>query len=111
MYDSPIAGVMIDGAEIGVNYTRFLRGFTYRTNAQLEEFLDEAKMKIEEMRARFVSFLSIGEAAFPRNLTACGNYGGCQYKDICAAIPRLRPNIIAGNYVVKETSWNPLEIR
>src|SRR5205085_2132611 len=36
-FNTPVAGVIIDAAQIAVGFTRFQRGFTYRTESQLEE--------------------------------------------------------------------------
>jgi ATP-dependent exoDNAse (exonuclease V) beta subunit len=38
-FSTPVAGVIIDAAQVAVGFTRFQRGFTYRTEAQLEEWL------------------------------------------------------------------------
>jgi hypothetical protein len=37
----PISGMIIDAAQIAVGFTRFQRGFTYRTDAILEEWLQD----------------------------------------------------------------------
>lgn len=100
---SPVAGVIIDGAQIAVGSSRFERGFTYRSPEQLEEFLANTKHVIHQMQ----SYTSL--RVFPMNTTACGNYGGCPYKGLCSAAPRHREKIIAVEYA--EKVWDPLERR
>ena len=39
IYKTEIKGVIIDAAQVAVGFTRFSRGFTYRTDSQIEEWL------------------------------------------------------------------------
>ena len=39
-------GVMIDGAQIAVGFSAFMRGYTYRTSDQLNEFYEQTQRKI-----------------------------------------------------------------
>jgi hypothetical protein len=100
---SPVAGVIIDGAQIAVSFTRFERGFTYRTQDELEEFYENTKHIIRQTQS--YTMLDV----FPMNTTACGNYGGCPYKSICTATPKLRESVIKSQY--REETWDPLERR
>lgn len=101
--DSPIKGVLIDGAQIAVGFTRFERGFTYRTNEELHEFLKTALVTIETTRHY------TAEDYFPMNLTACGNYGGCPFRGICSTSPSHREEIIQREFKTKV--WDPIERR
>lgn len=101
--NSPIKGVLIDGAQIAVGFTRFERNFTYRTKDQIDEWFETAMHYINLTR----SYTSLGQ--FPMNLTACGNYGGCPFKNICSASPSHREEIIKTEYV--ERVWDPIKRR
>lgn len=101
--NSPIKGVLIDGAQIAVGFTRFERGFTYRTKEQLDEWLKSAVELIQRTR----SYTALRE--FPMNLTACGNYGGCPFKKICETPPSHRAEVIKAEFRPK--LWDPLSRR
>lgn len=101
--NNPIRGVIIDGAQIAVGFTHFLRGFTYRTAEQLAEWIKGTKVLIKEVH-------EAADAEFyPMNTTACGNYSGCQFKEICTASPRVREAIISSSFNTRV--WDPLERR
>lgn len=101
--NSPIKGVLIDGAQIAVGFTRFERGFTYRTKEQLDEWLETALEIIHRTR----SYTALGK--FPMNLSACGNYGGCPFKKICETTPSHRAEVIKAEFRPK--LWDPIERR
>jgi hypothetical protein len=100
---SPVKGVLIDGAQIAVGFTRFERGFTYRTDSELVEWQRSALHVINLTR----SYTMLNK--FPMNVTACGNYGGCPFKSICSAPPEHRNSVIKAEY--KERIWDPLDRR
>lgn len=100
---SPIRGVLIDGAQIAVGFTRFERGFTYRTKDELEEWLSDVLHIIEQTREYTRA------EQFPRNLTACQNYGGCPFKPLCSTSFSHRESVIASDYIPK--LWDPIERR
>ena len=100
---SPVRGVIIDAAQIAVNFTRFDRYITTRTKAQLEEWRRSSLYTIELAR----SATALNE--FPMNLTACGNYGGCPFEPLCSRDPGVRENFIKSDYV--EHNWDPLKAR
>jgi hypothetical protein len=100
---SPVKGVLIDGAQIAVGFTRFERGFTYRTASELEEWRESALHVVNLTR----SYTTLNK--FPMNLTACGNYGGCPFKRICSAPPEHRNSVILSEY--KSRIWDPLDRR
>ncbi len=104
LFGSPIRGVMIDAAQIQVGGTTFMRGETYRTEEQLEEWLQETEMIIKRMQDYTVS------GFFPRDTTACGYYGGCVFKDICAMSPSNRDRFLKGGFA-KRKRWDPIERR
>ena len=54
MYNQPVKGVIISGAQILATLTRFQRGFTTRHREELDEWLEEAGwyIKLGEAYAR-----------------------------------------------------------
>ncbi len=101
---SPVRGGIIDGAQIAVGFTRFERGFFSTTQAQLDEWVEHTHYTIE------AAHRASREHEFPMNRTACGNYGGCQFRDICSRSPHVRDNFIRGGFVHREP-WDPLTPR
>lgn len=112
IYNMPVKGVIIDGAQIAVGFTRFERGITLRTEEQLNEWYQEMMDVIAEGRARYAKWQDSGDAAraFPRNLTACSNYGGCEFKEICSKGQQFRNQFLRGSFT-KGEPWNPMKAR
>lgn len=102
VWNTPVAGVMIDAAQIAVGFTRFERGFTHRTEAQLHEWLGDTLFRIRGQEAA-------REAGWPMNDSACQKYGGCPFIDICSKDPRVRQDFLETGFEKRE--WNPLEAR
>jgi len=105
LYNTPVKGVIIDAAQIMVGGTRFERGFTHRTQDQLQEWLNDTKHYISLARSYF------RDKAWPMNRSSCGNYGGCEFRDVCGHSPSVRPNLLRGDFTQDEQKWNPLENR
>lgn len=104
IFSSPVHGVMIDAAQIAVGFTRFERGFAFRTASQLEEWYETSMYHIEKARA------ATREQHFPMNRSACGNYGGCEFRQICSRSPEVRDNFLKGSFEI-QPRWDPLEKR
>lgn len=103
VFDAPVSGVMIDAAQVAVGFTRFGRGFTYRTPDQLEEWLDDT-------RAWFRLAEGYAEKDYwPMNDKSCNNYGGCAFRHICAKDKSVRQTFLNSDFTINH--WNPLEIR
>lgn len=99
VFGVPVQGVIIDAAQIAVGFTRFERGFTHRTNAQLTEWLASTKI-YTEMAYQFT------EANFwPMNDKACHHYGGCAFRKVCNKDPAVRETFIASDF--EEQSGTP----
>lgn len=102
-FQTPVAGVIIDAAQIMVGFTRFQRGFTYRTDTVLEEWLADF---------RYWTDLAEGFAErdhWPMNDKACGLYGGCLFRGICSKSPEVREKFLESDF--ERRPWNPLESR
>lgn len=100
----PVSGVIIDAAQIAVGFTRFERGMTFRTTAQLDEWYDYTMHTIERARK------ATREQYFPMNRTACSNYGGCEFRKICSKSPEHRESFLRGDYERAER-WDPIKRR
>lgn len=109
IYNIPVKGVIIDAAQIAVGFTRFARGFTFRTKDQLEEWYTNSLWYIALARHETARFLATGEP-MPMNLSACGNYGGCPFRQVCSKSPQVRPQFLAGAFE-KGERWDPLKRR
>lgn len=102
-FATPVAGVIIDAAQIAVGFTRFQRGFTYRTEAQLNEWLADAKVWFAQAEA----FAQAGH--WPMNDRACGLFGGCVFRKVCSKSPDIRQTFLESDF--ERRPWNPLETR
>jgi len=100
IYNLPIRGIIIDAAQIAVGFTRFSRGPTYRTESQLEEWLEDSYhwFSIAEGFAR--------NGYWPMNDKSCHKYGGCPFRKICSKSPEVRATFLATDFYKYE--WNPL---
>lgn len=103
IYQTPVKGVIIDAAELKVGFTRFGRGMTFRTDAELEEWLDETKHWLR-LAEGFAS-----EGYWPRNDKACHHYGGCTFRKVCSKSPEVRQKFLESDFT--KHPWNPLEAR
>lgn len=96
VFASPIKGVVIDGVQVAVGFTRFARAPTYRSPAQLQEWYDNTMHVIERAQT------ATREGFFPMNTAACSLYGGCPFRGVCSKSPEVRRNYLKGDYAKKE---------
>jgi len=103
IYQTPVKGVIIDAVQVAVGFSRFSRGFTYRTDAQIEEWLADTKhwLRLAEAYAT--------EGYWPMNDKSCHKYGGCAFRKICSKDPSMRQKFLDSDFVTHP--WNPLEVR
>lgn len=104
IYDGTVKGVIIDGAQIAVGFSRFERGFTFRSPSQLAEWYDDTMKVIETARK------ATSENYFPMRRTSCNNYGGCEFRGICGRSPDIRKNFLQAEFE-RQPIWDPLERR
>jgi hypothetical protein len=104
IFGLPVKGVMIDGAQIAVGFTRFERGFSFRTDDQLNEWYEHSMYYIEKARQ------ATRDNHFPLNPSSCGQYGGCEFRHICSKAPSIREQFLKGDFV-RGKRWDPLEVR
>lgn len=105
--DVPIKGVIITAAQIMIDSSRFVRGFTFRTKDQIEEWLIDASrwFNLAEWYA--------ANNYWPQNDTACDKFGGCKFRSICSKSPSVRDIYLRSNFkqLPIEERWNPLRSR
>ena len=105
---APIRGVIIDAAQILLEKPNaFARGFTYRTEDQLEEWLADLRVLLENAE-RYAE-----NDYWPMNDSSCDKFGGCRYRDICSKSPSVRERFLAADFEKLEPDqrWNPLKSR
>lgn len=107
IFQTPIKGVIIDAAQVAVDFSRFTRGFTYRTQPQIDEWVNDLRL----LFARAEDYVVAGY--WPMNDTACGNYGGCRFREICSKSPQVREQFLKSNFDKQDEDqrWNPLKSR
>lgn len=103
IYNTPVRGVIIDAAQIAVGFSRFTRGFTFRTEAQIEEWLAETKAWLQLAEGFAI------QGHWPMNDKSCHQYGGCVFRKVCSKSPEVRHKFLESDFVKKQ--WNPLEPR
>lgn len=103
--DRPVSGFIVDAVQILVNGERYHREIITRPPECLEEWLSDLKIWIRQAEL----YAETGQ--YPMNDTACSMYGGCEYRNVCAAHPKVRPIILNGggfDIRVGDKAWNPL---
>lgn len=102
--DLPSAhGVIIDGIQLGVNFSRFARQVVSYSLEEINEYVLNLQQFIKQ--AMDLS----AEGIFTPNETACNNYSGCHFRDICSKPPARRELFLNGNFAKR--TWNPLNKR
>lgn len=107
--DMDIKGVCIEGAQIGLKdfTTKFARGFTYRSDDLIDEWLHDLEYHLNSAEA-------YAEAKhWPMNDTACDKFGGCRFRDVCSKNPNVREIYLKSDFIQlpPEERWNPLKSR
>jgi len=105
--DSPVKGVIIDAAQILIDSSRFVRGFTYRTQDQLEEWTNDLYHWLD------LAVSHANDSYWPQNDTACDKFGGCRFRDVCSKSPGVRENFLRADFaqLPEDERWNPLRSR
>jgi len=99
----PINKILIDGVELKVNFNRYMRAFTSRTPAQMEEWLFNIHTHIRHAEVYAT------ERYWPMNEQSCDKYGGCVFRRVCSRDPASRKTWLEADFKIDK--WNPLESR
>lgn len=102
VYKVPVKGVIVDAAQILVNSSVFARREVCRTEAELEEWYKDLGMFLD-----FAESCAV-ENHWPKNENACGDFGGCSFRELCSVAPNLAKHL-TGKW--KRRAWDPLVAR
>lgn len=97
---SPVRGVIVDAAQIAVNFTEFGRGITTRSQDQIDDWFESVLRTVQGV------WQSADEDYYPMNYSSCGNYGGCPFLTLCTNSKSVRENYIKSDYT--ERLWDPI---
>ena len=105
---TPVRGVCIDALQVCLDQPHnFVRGFTYRTPDQLDEWLNDLAILLRMNESYAAS------GYYPMNDSACDKWGGCKFRDICSKSPSVRDRFLRADFtqLPMEERWNPLRAR
>lgn len=108
MLNTPIKGVIIDAAQVLLEKPNsFQRGFTYRTDDQLDEWLIDLRYWLHNAETYATN------NHWPQNDTACDKFGGCKFREVCSRSPKVRQAYLAATFdkLEPDERWNPLRAR
>jgi PD-(D/E)XK nuclease superfamily protein len=108
MLNSPIKGVIIDAAQVLLEKPNsFQRGFTYRTDDQLDEWLVDLRYWLHSAE----TYATAGY--WPQNDTSCDKFGGCKFREVCSKSPQVREQYLRASFdkLEPDERWNPLKAR
>ena len=105
--ETTVRGVIINGVQLLVDSSRFVRGFTFRTPDQIEEWVTDLSRWLD-LAEWFAS-----NSTWPQNDTACDKFGGCRFRNVCSKSPGVRDIYLKSNFtkVPEDEKWNPLKPR
>lgn len=104
MLNQPVKGVIIDAAQVLLEKPHaFARGFAYRSEDQLAEWLVDLRYFLREAE----DFATANY--WPQNDTACNKFGGCAFREVCSASPHVREAYLAARFDRGDhnAAWNP----
>tara|TARA_R100000963_G_C4640151_1_gene103822 strand:- start:78 stop:1052 length:975 start_codon:yes stop_codon:yes gene_type:complete len=88
-----IAGFIIDAVQTGVHFCRFNRSMFNVSSESIEEWYADTQYNIS------LSDAYADNQWYPANFTACGNYGGCKFREVCAEPPDHRAIILNEDFI------------
>lgn len=103
VFKKPILGVIIDGVQVAIDFTRMQSGIVQLTNAQIDEWLKDIQILLKQSE----SYAENGY--WPMNDKACHNYGGCKFLGVCNKDPAIRGRYLETKFTRRV--WNPLKER
>jgi len=108
MLNSPIKGVIIDAAQVLLEKPNsFQRGFTYRTDDQLDEWLVDLRYWLHNAETYATN------GYWPQNDTSCDKFGGCKFREVCSRSPQVREQYLKATFdkLEPDERWNTLRSR
>jgi hypothetical protein len=93
MLNSPIKGVIIDAAQVLLEKPNaFQRGFTYRSDDQLDEWLVGLRYWLHSAETYATN------GYWPQNDTSCDKFGGCKFREVCSRSPQVREQYLRATF-------------
>ncbi len=106
--DAVVSGVIVEAAQVtNEKPMKFKRRPTYRSDEVIDEWLDDLEYHLANAEA-------FAEANYwPMNDTACGNYGGCRFREVCSRPAAVRERFLKSDFIQlpEDERWNPLRAR
>jgi hypothetical protein len=96
VFQAPIKGVIVDAAQILVGGTNFDRGIVYRTQQQLDEWIENT-----------VGYLNRQNDNMMNTASCITRYGPCEFLDVCTKTPQVRERFLKSGFQ-QVAPWNPL---
>ena len=103
VFEEPLAGGIIDAAQVAVHFTAFQRALISRSPGQMEEWLKDIQIWIKRAEGHAL------DGYWPMNDTACHHFGGCPFRGVCNKDPKVRKNYLRKSFV--QRSWDPMKPR
>lgn len=100
VYNQPVKGLIVDGAQVLVNSSRFARHMVAMDESRIAEWHRDAIWNVRLMEG------CAEQAYWPQNDKSCGNYGGCPFLGICARPTHSRDAWLKSEF--KPRVWDPL---
>jgi hypothetical protein len=104
IFKAPVKGMIINAVQMLIGSNRFVRGITFRTQDQIDEWLYDLEHWLLQMEGYAL------HQYWPRNDTACDKYGGCPFRTVCSKSPAVREIYLKADFT-QEEPWNPLTPR
>jgi hypothetical protein len=103
VYNLPVEGIIVDGAQIAQSFTRFQRGVVPRHQSQIDEWYYDLGIWIAQLE------LYAANRYWPQNDKSCGQYGGCPFRKICSLPVGSRETWLKNDF--HKRVWDPLQVR
>lgn len=97
------SGIIIDGVQLGVTFSRFQRFIIPFSEHDAEEFITST-----EHWVKIASQLHSSDY-YPPNEESCDKWGGCVFRDICARPKHERQRMLDSNFT--RYTWDPRKSR
>lgn len=102
-YKVPVKGLIVDGIQVAVGFSRFERALVPRSESQLTEWHRDAMRVARHMEQNAL------DGYWEMDDSACDMYGGCPFRGICARPPASREQWLRAEF--KQRIWDPLKRR